>query len=168
MHGPREVTKEDLAQAQQWITFLSKHLGKGLDVAFKICSAVDPSVSLELMGSDEAGRHWFTCGGADGYTLAVDDDGIVQYVADSNHPAFRLEVLIKLFGAPENTEKSEELTEHWWGVQAINDKSAPVLIVTFTIPTDKSNRPFVSVERAKQKSEQPSTPKVESGGTLNL
>lgn len=159
MHRPEPVTKEAVRQAQQWLLFMTTNLGKGLEEAQSICAFMGSQLELQ----DEGGpnMHWMNCGGADGYSMAVNDGGEVQFVVDANHPSWRLDILTKLLGEPE-LDKDQDLSQYRW-VRPANDAAGPDLVISYCVSADPDKRPFVSVQFAAD----PAKPS-KSGATLNL
>lgn len=151
------VTEDDVTHAQHWLLFMITNLDENLEGAQEICAYFHQQLAMQDGGGTNI--HWFNCGGADGYSLAVNDDGKVVYVVDSNHPSFRLDVLSKLFGEPE-LEKSPDLTEYRW-TRPARESAGPDLVVTYCVPSDPENRPFVGIQFGAKKT-------LKSDGTTNL
>jgi hypothetical protein len=141
-----EIPKERLQNALYWLAVLSANLGVKLEKAMEICAVMELQMQHR---NSEGGHNWFQCGGNEGYTIAVNDEGTTVYVADSNFPDFSLEVLTKLFG-PAVRQHEENITMYVWHVSTKADSVG--ILVDFVVPDDLTvHPPFLALELPQEK-----------------
>jgi hypothetical protein len=153
-----------LRETEEWLVILIAHLDMNLEEAMAFCNKVFDEQLTPLKDRD----HWFECGGPEGYTVVINDDGDIFYVADANHEGWTLPILRELLGREDSVSDNATLVEHHW-VKSPAD-GGPDLGISFNVPKDlKNSRPFVSLKYSEtsETSEAPKKP-VKSGASLTL
>lgn len=136
---PIPANPQMVEAAEHWLTLMIGQLDIDLSDAMGLCAFLGEELK-------QTEGQFFSCGGADGYTLAVNQEGKVIFVADANHPSWRLDVLRDLLG-PDEPNNTSEMVEHRW-LKTPRDGVGPSLIISYIEPKDPENRPFVSVQFA--------------------
>ena len=136
----------EVAAAQDVLMFMVAQLDLDLAGAMAMCSAAGDKL-LPMEGKD----HWFNCGGPEGYTVTVDDDGKVLYcMAVGQEYEWTLPVLREVLGREDKMEISDTMAEtHWYRQPADKDDHDPDLDISFVVPKDKTVHPFVSMQFVK-------------------
>jgi hypothetical protein len=138
--APKDGQKLKAKRLLNWLFLLNTNLGLRLEEASLFCDQFGQK--LEFQESNQSGN-WFQCGGAEGYTLSCDQDGVVQYVADNNFPLFTLENIQSVLGTPKKAVHQDGVTLHMWVLSGI--RGLPPRTLCFVIPDDHESPPFVSI-----------------------
>lgn len=149
---PPNVAPEVLEEAEHVLMFMVFSLDMGLADAMKMCGELGSELS-PLEGKDQ----WFNCGGVDGYTVAVNADGKIMYVAIEGIDGWTVPALRSILGPEDEVSHGEELVECHW-VKQPADGVGPDLDISLNLPKD-GRRPFVGMKYRV---------KPPKSGTLNL
>lgn len=100
-------------KAGLWLMFLRSQIGLSLEQEYKVCSALDAVLSFVETNTQ---GNWFVCADDEtDFTVVVNDDGEVIYLADAEFP-FTIKGLAQLLGKP-TIKSSEGVVRHEWIVK---------------------------------------------------